>query len=142
MIKKIDHVAVAVRSLESALKIYAQGLGFSDFAVEEITEQKVRVALLPVGESRIELLAPTADDSPIAGFLAERGEGLHHICFQVENLAEALQKLKAEGWRLIDPQPRPGAGGSLIGFIHPSAACGVLIELMQAGGAQTHTNLE
>lgn len=131
MYRKIDHIAIAVRSLQSACRIYADVLGMCDWTIEEIAEQKVRVAVLPMGESRIELLEATADDSPIAGFLSKRGEGLHHICFQVEDLAGELEKLEAAGIRLIDQYPRVGAGGRLIAFLHPSGTAGVLIELSQ-----------
>jgi methylmalonyl-CoA/ethylmalonyl-CoA epimerase len=95
MYRKIDHIAIAVRSLQSACRIYADLLGLGSWTVEEIADQRVRVAVLPIGESRVELLEATADDSPIAGFLSRRGEGLHHICFEVEDLAGELEKLKA-----------------------------------------------
>ena len=137
MFQKVDHVAIAVRSLESALQVYTEELGFGDWSIEEIPDQKTRVALLPIGECRIELLEATAPDSPVAVFIARRGEVLHHICFQVENLAEELRKLKASGVRLIDSNPRFGAGGRLIAFIHPSSATGVLIELSQPGMSTT-----
>ena len=143
MYRKIDHIAIAVRSLQSARRIYADVLGMCDWTIEEIAEQKVRVAVLPMGESRIELLEATADDSPIAGFLSKRGEGLHHICFQVEDLAGELEKLKAAGIRLIDQYPRVGAGGRLIAFLHPSGTAGVLIELSQPHVRSTpHTRSE
>lgn len=131
MNRKIDHVAIAVRSLESALKLYAGVLGVRDWSIGEVPEQKTRVALLQIGESRIELLEATAEDSPVARFIAKRGEGLHHICLQVENLADELERLKAAGLRLIDRYPRVGAEGCLIAFLHPSSANGVLIELSQ-----------
>ncbi len=131
MYRKIDHVAIAVRSIEAALEVYAAGLGLADWSMEEVPEQKTRVALLPIGGSRIELLEATAEDSPVASFIARRGEGLHHICLEVDDLAAALAKVKAAGMRLIDPAPRLGAGGRLIAFIHPTSASGVLIELSQ-----------
>jgi methylmalonyl-CoA/ethylmalonyl-CoA epimerase len=131
LLQKIDHVAIAVSSLESALKVYEEALGFSAWTVEEIPQQKVRVALLNIGESRIELLEATAADSPIAGFLAKRGEGLHHICFQVDDLAGELARLRTSGMRLIDDKFRIGAGGGMIAFLHPSCTAGVLIELVQ-----------
>ena len=137
MYQKIDHIAIAVRSLQSACRIYADVLRLGNCTVEEIADQRVRVAVLPIGESRIELLEATADDSPIAGFLSRRGEGLHHICFEVEDLAGELEKLKAAGMRLIDQHARTGAGGSLIAFLHPSGTAGVLIELSQPHARNT-----
>ena len=138
MYRKIDHVAIAVRSIESALKVYAGPMGFHGCSVEEIAEQKTRVALLPVGESRIELLEAAGDDSPVAGFISKRGEGLHHICFEVDGLAEELQKLRKAGVRIIEPAPRRGAEGSLIAFVHPSGTCGVLVELRQPKSKRSH----
>ena len=122
-----------MRSLDSALEVYALVLGLSRWSVEEVPEQKVRVAMLAIGESRIELLEATAADSPVAGFLAKKGEGVHHICFQVENLNEELLRLQASGLRLIDQTARIGAGGCQIAFLHPSGTAGVLIELSQPG---------
>ncbi len=98
---------------------------------ETVEDQKVRVAMLPIGESRIELLEATSDDSPIAKFLEKRGGGIHHIAVEVENIEESLAKLKAEGMRLIDEKPRIGAEGCLVAFVHPSSANGVLLELVQ-----------
>jgi methylmalonyl-CoA/ethylmalonyl-CoA epimerase len=135
--RRIDHIAIAVGSLQSACRIYADLLGCGNWTVEEIADQKVRVAVLPMGESRIELLEAAADDSPIAGFLSRRGEGLHHICFEVEDLAGELERLRAAGMRLIDPHPRTGAGGKLIAFLHPSGTAGVLIELSQSHAHNT-----
>ena len=132
MIRKIDHIAIAVCSLKSAIEVYARGFGLTSWTIEEIQEQKTRVAVLHLGESRIELLEATADDSPVASFLARRGEGLHHICFEVEDITGELERMRAAGLRLIDPSPRIGAGGNLIAFVHPSAASGVLIELTQS----------
>jgi methylmalonyl-CoA/ethylmalonyl-CoA epimerase len=132
LVRKIDHIAIAVRSLQSACRIFAEVLGVDDWTLEEIPEQKVRVAVLPLGESRIELLEATAEDSPIARFLARRGEGLHHICFEVEDLAGELARLTTAGLRPMDPQPRTGAEGKAVAFLHPSVATGVLIELSQS----------
>jgi methylmalonyl-CoA/ethylmalonyl-CoA epimerase len=140
--KRIDHIAIAVQSLTEALEVYSGLLGLPVSVVEEIVEQKTRVALLPIGESRIELLEPTADDSPVARFLARRGEGIHHICFRVEDLAEELERLKSAGMRLIDEHPMIGAGGCRIAFLHPSAANGVLIELSQPVGNNPHETSE
>jgi methylmalonyl-CoA/ethylmalonyl-CoA epimerase len=139
LLQKIDHVAIAVRSLDSALKVYAELLGLTVGGVEEIPEQKTRIAMFSLGESRIELLEATAEDSPVADFIAKRGEGMHHICFQVDNLEEELQKLRGAGLCLIDQTPRIGAGGCRIAFLHPSSAAGVLIELSEPG-TRTHTH--
>ncbi len=130
MIKKIDHVGIAVKNLEEAMKVW-EGLGLKVEEIEEVPDQKVRTAIIHVGESRIELLEPTAEDSPIAKFIAKRGEGIHHIALGVDNIEEHLAKLKEEGYRLIDEQPRIGAGGAKIAFIHPKAVTGVLLELCE-----------
>ncbi|MBM3789736.1 MAG: methylmalonyl-CoA epimerase [Acidobacteria bacterium] len=131
MYRKIDHIGIAVRDLDAALAAYQARLGIPLAHIEEVPEQKTRVALLPVGESRIELLEATEPESPVGRFLAKRGEGIHHICFQVEDLAAELQVLKSRGVRLIDETPRRGAHGCLVAFVHPSSAHGVLIELSQ-----------
>jgi len=130
MIKKIDHVGIAVKSLEEAIKVW-EGLGLKVEEIEEVPDQKVRTAIIHVGESRIELLEPTAEDSPIAKFIAKRGEGIHHIALGVDNIEEHLEKLKEAGYRLIDEKPRIGAGGAKIAFVHPKAVTGVLLELCQ-----------
>jgi methylmalonyl-CoA/ethylmalonyl-CoA epimerase len=138
MLQKIDHVAIAVRSMAEALRVYAGLLGLTVGGVEEIPEQKTRIAMFSLGESRIELLEATSEDSPVAGFIAKRGEGMHHICFQVDDLEGELQKLTEAGLRLIDETPKIGAGGCRIAFLHPSSASGVLIELSEPGPG-THT---
>ena len=131
MIRKIDHIGIAVKSLEDALKVYEGSFSLALSRIENVPAHKTRVAMLPVGESRIELLEATAEDSPVARFIAKRGEGLHHVCFQVENLSEEIQKLKAAGARLVDEKPQPGAEGRLVVFVHPSSTGGVLVELAQ-----------
>lgn len=130
MIKGLDHIGIAVRSLEEALPIY-RALGLDESHLEEVTGQKVRTAFLPAGGPSIELLEPTADDSPIAGFLARRGPGIHHICFAVDDLEGMLEALAAAGYRLIHRTPVPGAGGKRVAFLHPEAGGGVLIELAE-----------
>ncbi|WP_290597004.1 MULTISPECIES: methylmalonyl-CoA epimerase [unclassified Archaeoglobus] len=130
MIRKIDHVGIAVKSLEEAVKTYKL-LGFEVEEVEEVAEQKVRVAMLPAGESRIELLEATSEDSAIAKFIAGRGEGIHHIAVNVENIEKALQKAKDAGLRLIDEKPRIGAGGKKVAFVHPKSTHGVLLEFVE-----------
>jgi methylmalonyl-CoA/ethylmalonyl-CoA epimerase len=128
---KIDHIGVATEGIEAAATFYRDALGLAVEEIEEVAEQKVRVAMLPIGESRIELLEPIAEDSPISKFLAKRGPGIHHIAVQVDDIRAALEGLKQKGARLIDEHPRTGAGGCLVAFVHPSSAGGVLIELVQ-----------
>ena len=129
---KIDHLGVAVRSIDDALAIY-RALGMSESGREEVDSQKVITAFLPVGESNIELLQPTSADSPVGKFLEKRGEGIHHVCFAVENLEAALADLSKKGFRLIHTAPVPGAGGKRVAFLHPESGRGVLIELAEKG---------
>ena len=131
MVLKIDHLGIAVKSIDETMKFYTEALGLSLDHIEEVPDQKVRVAMLPVGESKIELLEPLSDDSPIASTIEKRGEGVAHVAFAVENIEEALAKAKAAGYRLIDETPRIGAGGAKIAFIHPRSSFGVLIELCE-----------
>jgi methylmalonyl-CoA/ethylmalonyl-CoA epimerase len=128
---KIDHLGIATKSIEEALRFWQDSLGLENVHTEVVEEQKVRVAMLPIGESRVELLEPISDDSPISKFLEKRGGGIHHIAVEVEDIEVALAKLKAEGARLIDETPRIGAEGCLIAFVHPAATGGVLLELTQ-----------
>ena len=132
MLKKIDHIGIVVRSIEEALKVYRDALGLPLAHVQEVPEQKVKIAFLPIGDCEIELVEPTAADSGVARFLEKRGEGLHHICFEVEDIEAALRDLAAKGVRLIDRQPRQGAIGR-VAFLHPKSAHGVLIELVEKG---------
>jgi methylmalonyl-CoA/ethylmalonyl-CoA epimerase len=131
---KIDHLGIATESIGNALSFWRDSLGLELHEIEEVAEQKVRVAMLPVGESRVELLEPTGEDSPVAKFLAKRGPGLHHIAVQVEDIVATLESLKNQGAGLIDETPRVGAGGCLIAFVHPATAGGVLLELVQHTG--------
>jgi methylmalonyl-CoA/ethylmalonyl-CoA epimerase len=128
---KIDHLGIATKSIDEALKFWADVIGLENVHTETIEDQKVRIAMLPLGESRIELLEPTSDDSPISKFLEKRGGGIHHIAIEVDDIEAALNALKQKGIRLIDEAPRTGAGGCLIAFLHPSATGGVLLELVQ-----------
>ena len=128
---KINHLGIATKGIDEALKFWADALGLENVHTETVEDQKVRVAMLPVGESRIELLEPTSDDSPISKFLEKRGGGIHHVAVEVEDITAALEKLKAEGARLIDEEPRIGAEGCLVAFVHPAATGGVLLELVQ-----------
>jgi methylmalonyl-CoA/ethylmalonyl-CoA epimerase len=127
----LDHIGIAVANLGDALSFYRDALGLEIAAPEEVASQHVRAHVIPVGESAIELLEATAEDSPIAKYLARRGPGLHHITLRVDDIRAALAELKARGVRLIDDAPREGAHGSLVAFIHPSSAHGVLVELKE-----------
>ena len=130
---KINHLGIATRGIEEALKFWEDALGLENVHTEVVEDQKVRVAMLPLGESRIELLEPIADDSPISKFLEKRaGGGIHHIAVEVEDIEASLARLKERGMRLIDEKPRVGAEGCLVAFVHPSAANGVLLELVQS----------
>jgi methylmalonyl-CoA/ethylmalonyl-CoA epimerase len=128
----IDHLGIAVHSIDEATPFYRDALGLPCTGTEEVPEQKVRVAFFPIGDTRIELLEPTADDSPIAKFLDRRGPGLHHIAYRVADLAATLAALKSAGVRLIDESPRPGAHNMQIAFAHPASTSGVLIEFCQS----------
>lgn len=138
MQSKIDHIAIAVRSLKDSLEIYATHFGLRLESIEEIRDQKTRVALLSTGDSHLELIEAMGDDSPVAKFIDKRGEGLHHICFWVEDIVGELERLNAAGVRLVDKSPRRGSGGRLIAFVHPSSTGGVLIELAQRAQDSNH----
>ncbi len=133
MLTKINHIGIAVKSLEISIPFYRDQLGMNFEGTEEVAEQKVKVAFLQIGESRIELLEPTSDDSPITSFLAKKGEGIHHMAYEVDDIEAALAEMKKNGTRLIDETPRRGAHNSLIAFLHPKATGGVLTEICQAG---------
>ena len=132
-VEKIDHIGIAVKSIEEALPYYRDVLGLEYLGEETVPEQRVRVAFLRVGESRIELLEPTDPDSPISKFLEKRGGGMHHIAVLVSDIEAALESHRARGSRLIDEAPRTGAHGMRIAFVHPRATGGVLLELCQHG---------
>jgi methylmalonyl-CoA/ethylmalonyl-CoA epimerase len=131
---KIDHLGIATGKIEESIGFWRDALGLHLEEIEEVQEQKVRVAMLPLGESRIELLEPTSPDSPVAKFLEKRGPGIHHIAVNVKDIRAALIRLKEQGARLIDESPRIGAGGCLVAFVHPSSTNGVLLELVQSKG--------
>lgn len=131
MTGKINHIGIAVKSLDASIPFYRDVLGMAFEGTEEVAEQKVKVAFLAVGESRVELLEATSDDSPVAKFLEKNGEGVHHIAYEVTDLAASLEALKAQGVRLIDETPRRGAHDTKIAFLHPKASGGVLTELCQ-----------
>ena len=128
---KVDHIGVAVKSIEETKKLYQDLLGLDHAGSETVSEQKVTTAFFPVGDTEVELLESTSPDGPIAGYLEKRGEGVQHIAFRVENIEEALAELKAKGVRLIDEKPRRGAGGAKIAFLHPKSTHGVLVELCE-----------
>ncbi|HSM87163.1 MAG TPA: methylmalonyl-CoA epimerase [Candidatus Limnocylindrales bacterium] len=130
----IDHLGIAVKSLAQARKFYEQ-LGLEVAGEETVAHEKVKVAMIPLGESRIELLEPTSPDSTIARFLEKRGEGLHHVAIHVPDLAHAMETLKSSGARLISDEIKVGAGGHLYIFVHPSSTGGVLLELVQEAPA-------
>ena len=128
---KINHLGIATKGIDDALAFWADALGLENVHTETVEDQKVRVAMLPIGESRVELLEPTSDDSPISKFLEKRGPGIHHIAVEVDDIEAALARLKDQGMRLIDEAPRIGAEGCLVAFVHPSSTNGVLLELVQ-----------
>lgn len=127
----VDHIGIAVQSIDESLKIWEAALGIACTGVEEVEEQKVKTAFLPVGDTEIELLEGTSSDSPVTKFIEKKGEGIHHIALRVENLEETLAELKAKGIRLIDETPRYGAGGARIAFVHPKATGGILLEISE-----------
>jgi methylmalonyl-CoA/ethylmalonyl-CoA epimerase len=128
---KIEHIGIATRSLDESLAFWRDALGLEVKHTEVVEDQGVRVAMLPVGEPRIELLEPTSDESPVAKFLEKRGAGIHHIAVRVPDIRAALARLGAGGARLIDAEPRTGAGGCLVAFVHPASTGGVLLELVE-----------
>ena len=131
MITRIDHIAIAVNSIEETLQFYSADLGLELSHTEVEEGQGVTVAFLPVGESEVELIEPMGDDSPISRFLEKRGEGLHHVCFEVEDIEAALARLKTQGAKLINEEPYIGARGQKLVFVHPRSTHGVLIELYE-----------
>ncbi|MBF0230327.1 MAG: methylmalonyl-CoA epimerase [Desulfamplus sp.] len=130
-ITKIDHLGIAVNSIENGKSFWSDVLGLKFEGAETVETQKVTTAFFPVGESEVELLESTSPDGPVAKYIEKKGEGIQHIAFRVENIEEALQELKDKGIKLIDETPRIGAGGAKIAFIHPKATAGVLVELCQ-----------
>lgn len=130
-ISHIEHVGIAVPSLDEAIPFYEKVLGLKCFAIEEVADQKVRTAFFKVGQTKIELLEPTSEDSTIAKFIANKGEGIHHIAFATDSVTEALADAAEKGIRLIDTAPRGGAEGLQIAFLHPKSTCSVLTELCE-----------
>ena len=130
-IKHIDHIGIAVKDMEKAGRFYRDVLGLKGLGIEEVPEQKVKVAFFPITDSEIELLESTQPDGPVAKYIDAKGEGVQHIAFRVENIEQALKELKERGIRMIDEKPRKGAGGAKIAFIHPKETNGVLIEICE-----------
>jgi methylmalonyl-CoA/ethylmalonyl-CoA epimerase len=137
---KIHHVALVVGSIDGSLAFWRDALGLELESVVDVTSDRVRIAFLGVGESKVELVEPTDDTTGVARFLASKGEGFHHVCFEVPNLAETLLRLEIEGVELIDAAPRRGAEGP-VAFIHPRSCHGVLVELIEAGGGPAWRSL-
>ena len=137
---KIHHVALVVQSIDDASRFWRESLGLELEEIQDIPQDRVRIAFLAVGESKVELVEPTDDTTGVARFLASKGEGFHHVCFEVPNLAEALLRLEIDGLELIDSAPRRGAEGP-VAFIHPRSCHGVLVELIEAPGGPAWTSL-
>ena len=131
MLTKINHIGIAVKSLDDSIPFYRDNLGMAFAGIEDVVEQKVRVAMLEVGESKIELLEPTSDDSPVAKFIEKNGTGVHHIAYEVADIEAAIVTLRGDGARMVDETPRNGAHGTRIAFIHPKSSNGVLTEICQ-----------
>jgi methylmalonyl-CoA/ethylmalonyl-CoA epimerase len=131
MVMKIDHIGIAVKNLEESLKFYQETLGLELHGVEIVEEQKVKVAFLPIGDTEIELLESTDVDGPIAKYIANKGEGVQHIAYRVDDIEKAIADMQSKGVRMIDEKPRYGAGGAKIAFCHPKSTNGVLVELCQ-----------
>ncbi len=129
MVKKIDHIAIAVRDIDEAARFYTDILGLDLSGVEVVVEQKTRVGFLKIGDTNIELVQPVTDDSPLVKFLETRGPGIHHICLEVEDIKKEVEELMERGAHMIDDKPRPGAHNTKVAFIHPKSSGGVLIEL-------------
>lgn len=127
----VDHIGIAVKSIDEALKFWEGTLGIKCHGVEEVADQKVKTAFLPIEDTEVELLEGTSPESPVSKFIEAKGEGIHHLAIRVDNLEAALEELKAKGVRLIDEKPRLGAGGAKIAFIHPKATGGILLELSE-----------
>jgi methylmalonyl-CoA/ethylmalonyl-CoA epimerase len=134
MIEKVDHIGIAVQSLEKTLPFYTEVLNLPLLGIEEVESQKVRVAFLKAGETKLELLEPTSEDSTIAKFIEKRGEGIHHVALGVDCIEQRIQEMNEKGITMIDKTPRIGAGGAHIAFMHPKSASGVLVELCEKKG--------
>jgi methylmalonyl-CoA/ethylmalonyl-CoA epimerase len=134
MIKKVDHIGIAVKSLESTLPFYLDVLNLPLLGIEEVENEKIRVAFLKAGETKIELLEPMSAESTVAKFIEKRGEGIHHVALGVDSIEERIKELKEKGIRMIQDEPKLGAGGARVAFMHPKSASGVLYELCEKKG--------
>ncbi|WHY90434.1 methylmalonyl-CoA epimerase [Neobacillus cucumis] len=134
MIKKVDHIGIAVQSLEKALPFYTEVLKLPLIAIEEVASEKLRVAFLSAGETKIELLEPASPESTVAKFIEKRGEGIHHVALGVASIEERIREMKENGIRMITDEPKIGAGGAHVAFMHPKSAYGVLYELCEKKG--------
>ncbi|WP_226679884.1 methylmalonyl-CoA epimerase [Sutcliffiella horikoshii] len=139
MIKNVNHIGIAVNSIETALPFYTEALGLTFKSVEHVAEQMVRVAFIDAGNCKLELLEPTSPDSPVAKFIEKRGEGIHHVALSVESIEDRIQEMIEKGIPMIDKQSRIGAGGANIAFMHPKASNGVLVEFCEKAAKQ-HDN--
>ena len=129
---RINHIGLATASIDEALRVFSDGLGLEVDHSEEVPGDRVRVSFVPVGESRFEFLEPVGDEGPVQKFLDKRGPGIHHICLEVEDLPGMLERLRERNVELIDQEPRPGAHGTMVAFVHPKSANGVLVELVES----------
>jgi methylmalonyl-CoA/ethylmalonyl-CoA epimerase len=137
LLTEIDHVAIAVRDIEAAIAWYAETFGAPVVHRERVERDGVEEALVKVAQSYVQLVSPTRDDSPVAKFLATRGEGLHHVGYRVANCAAAVDEVRAHGGKVIDEGPRPGSRGTTVAFVHPKSAFGTLVELVEEGPAES-----
>lgn len=137
MVEKIDHIGIAVTSIEEQLPWYRDILGLPFLGIEEVESQKVRVAMFAAGDIRIELLEPTSPESAIARFIEKKGAGMHHLSYRVNDIAQTMERLRENSVQMIDSAPRPGAHGTKIAFLHPKSTHGVLTELCEGGGAKS-----
>lgn len=134
MIKKVDHIGIAVRSLDEALPFYIEVLQLEFLGIEEVDSQGVKVAFIKAGETKLELLEPTSEESPIAKFIEKRGEGLHHVALGVDSIQERINQMKEQGIRMLQDEPKIGAGGAQVAFLHPKSAGGILYEFCEKKG--------
>lgn len=134
MIKKVDHIGIAVRSLDEALPFYIEVLQLEFLGIEEVDSQGVKVAFIKAGETKLELLEPTSEESPIAKFIEKRGEGLHHVALGVDSIQERINQMKEQGIRMLQDEPKIGAGGAQVAFLHPKSTGGILYEFCEKKG--------
>ncbi|MEH6988847.1 methylmalonyl-CoA epimerase [Cytobacillus firmus] len=134
MIKKVDHIGIAVRSIDEALPFYTETLKLEFLGLEEVDSQGVKVAFIKAGETKLELLEPTSEESPIAKFIEKRGEGLHHVALGVDSIQERINEMKEQGIRMLQDEPKIGAGGAHVAFMHPKSTGGILYEFCEKKG--------